>query len=314
MLSTSNAQQEGQYSLYMYNEGVYNPAYAGLNEVLSITGVYRTQWAGLSNAPEHQYVHVQSPLFITGGGVGFLFEHDQAGVEKDLKLFGEYAHYIPLNNALTLSLGLRAGIRQKTLDGAALRTPQGNYESGSIDHNDGRLPVTNVNEIQPEAGAGLYLMHEQFEFGFGVTNLMESSFTLADNMSTGVTYDLDRTYFVSGRYHQELNEDFLLIPTFLVKSNTTQTQIDVNVMLNFRDLYQVGLGIRGVDQESQDAVLLSGGMRLSEQFMAVYAYDMTLSELKSVSSGSHEILLRYTLNKPIGKGRLPKIIYNPRYY
>ena len=47
----SNAQQDPQYTQYMYNMNVLNPAYAGTTEGLAIGVLYRSQWAGLDGGP-----------------------------------------------------------------------------------------------------------------------------------------------------------------------------------------------------------------------------------------------------------------------
>jgi hypothetical protein len=97
-----------------------------------------------------------------------------------------------------------------------------------------------------------------------------------------------------------------------VKSNISQTQIDFSLTTRYNENIFVGTSFRGYHSESLDAVALIGGFKLNEKITIGYSYDLTLSNLSTVSNGSHEILINYNLGKPIGKGKPPKIIYNPR--
>ena len=42
------AQQDPAYSMYVFNGLFINPAYAGSHEVVSLMGIYRQQWVGLT--------------------------------------------------------------------------------------------------------------------------------------------------------------------------------------------------------------------------------------------------------------------------
>ena len=110
----------------------------------------------------------------------------------------------------------------------------------------------------------------------------------------------------------EISRKLSLHPSVLVRSDAVQTQTDFSLTAKFNDNIFGGVSLRGYNSESIDAAAILAGFRLSEKTTFMYAYDMTLSGLRDVSNGSHEVGLRYNLNKPIGAGRLPRIIYNPR--
>jgi len=99
----------------------------------------------------------------------------------------------------------------------------------------------------------------------------------------------------------------------LVKSNISQTQIDFSVIVKYNDNIFLGTSFRGYNSDNTDALVLMTGIKLSEKIRLAYAYDLSLSSLNTVNSGSHEILLNYNLGKPIGKGKPPRVIYNPRF-
>ena len=111
----------------------------------------------------------------------------------------------------------------------------------------------------------------------------------------------------------ELNRSLLLKPYAQVKSDLVQTQAEIDALLYFKEKFFVGGGYRGFASASQDAVVIMAGLKLNENWTLAYAYDATLSVLKTVTTGSHEILLNYNFGKPIGKGVPPRIIYNPRF-
>ena len=85
-------------------------------------------------------------------------------------------------------------------------------------------------------------------------------------------------------------------------------------MLRWRENIFAGASFRGFGNNSKDAAMLIAGLKLNEKTTLAYAFDVPLSPLNTVNRGSHELLLRYSLNKPIGIGKLPPVIYNPRFF
>src|SRR5690606_37354528 len=101
-------------------------------------------------------------------------------------------------------------------------------------------------------------------------------------------------------------------PGAYAKSDLKQTQTELYVLASWNDLAQAMIGYRGLGPRSLDALVLSGGVRLSHKFFLYYAYDVSLSSLSAVQQGTHELMIRYNLGKVIGAGLPPRIIYNPR--
>lgn len=300
-------QQPGHYSLFFMNKMHWNPAYAGLDNSLSITGAFRSQWVGLDGSPTSQNVNLHMPLYIARGGIGINAENDIFGAERLTSASLAYNYQLPLG-AGVLSIGVAGGIVQRSLDGSKLRTPEGNYtEPGIIEHNDDLLPLVEETVIVPTFDAGLFYQSERLEIGVSAKNLLEST---AD-FST-VSLRLVRNYFAIVDAHLELSRAFKLHPSLFVRSDFTQTQTDVGFRLEYNDNIFGGASLRGYNSNSIDAAAILFGLKLSEKFTLAYAYDLTLSDLNVVSNGSHEIMINYNLNKPIGAGRPPNVIYNPR--
>ncbi len=292
----------------MMNKLNWNPAYAGLDHSLSATGLYRTQWDGLDGNPITQNVSVHMPLYIFSSGVGLNLENDELGLERRTTGTLSYNYQLPVGRRGILSLGLSAGIAQRTIDGSRIRTPEGNYTDASVIlHNDDLLPISETSANVTTFGAGLYYYSERFEAGLAARHLTEPVAEL-----DLISLQLKRTLFFTAAGHFSLGQSLSVHPSLLLRSDLAQTQTDLAAIFQYNDNIFGGASFRGYDSDSIDAVALIAGFKLSENITLAYAYDLTLSTLKQVSNGSHEIMLNYNLNQRIGTGRPPKIIYNPR--
>lgn len=301
------AQQAAQYSLYTFNTLQYNPAYAGLDNSLSITGGLRRQWVGLEGSPFSQYINAHLPLYYLRGGAGISFENDALGAEQFTSVLLSYNYQIETGSGVW-ALGVGGGWVQRTLDGQKLRTPDGQYtEPGVIDHEDDLLPLGIETASVTTFTAGLYYQSERIEGGIGVRHLTEPKTPLGQ-----LQLPLSRTYFLNLGFHFDLNGSFTIHPSLMVQSDFAQTQAQAGVMVKYNDNIFGGAAFRGYSNKTIDAAILMAGFKLSEKITLAYAYDLTLSGLSSVSNGSHEIVLNYNLGKRIGAGRPPRIIYNPR--
>ncbi|MFT5167656.1 MAG: type IX secretion system PorP/SprF family membrane protein [Saprospiraceae bacterium] len=305
-------QQAPQYSMYMLNKYSYNPAYAGFDNSLSVTGVIRKQWVGLDSSPSTQNINAHMPVYYLGGGLGINLENDELGAERNASASISYNYMIPVSKASTFSIGIAAGIIQKSIDGTNLRAPQGDYsEPPSIIHNDDLIPTGKVSSIAPLINAGVYFHNEKFEIGLASSNIAEPKTSLEGFSLAEITYV--RNYFANLAFNFEVGRNFTLQPSVLLKSDLVETQIEFSTIARYNDNIFGGVSFRGYNSNSFDAVVILAGYKLNENLTLSYAYDITLSGLSEVSRGSHEIMLNYNLNKNIGKGRLPKIIYNPRF-
>ncbi len=305
--SLAYSQQPAQYSLYMLNPMGFNPAYVGLDNSLSITGVFRRQWAGLNGSPTTQNLSAHAPVYLLSGGLGINIENDALGARQFTSASLAYAYQKPLLGG-TISLGLSGGMLQYQLDGSKIRTPDGDYsEPGNINHNDDKLPLSAENVMVPAFHAGIYFINEWMDAGFAVRNLNEGEAAFST-----INLSLQRSFNFNLGFRFYVGDDLAVQPSALVRSDLTQTQTDLSVILRYNDNIFGGASLRGYNANSLDAVAIIAGFKLSEKITLAYAYDLTLSDLSAVSNGSHEITLNYNLNKVFGKGRLPGVIYNPR--
>ncbi|MCB0637255.1 MAG: PorP/SprF family type IX secretion system membrane protein [Lewinella sp.] len=301
------AQQPAQYATYMLDPLRYNPAYAGLDHSLSLTGTYRQQWVGLDGNPTGQRLSAHLPLYFLSGGLGFQWENDRIGAHQYALFSGAYNYQRDLSAGI-LSFGISGGYAQWRLDGDVLRTPDGLYtEPGVIEHNDDLLSSVTDNGATMTFGAGLYFQGERIEGGVSVDNINQPVIGMA-------LFDIQlrRTYYASVLARFEVGSTLVLQPSAWLRTDAVETQVDFSLTAFYNDNIFGGASFRGYSQSTIDAVSILAGFRLSPNLMLAYAYDLGLSSLRTVHNGSHELVLKYNLNKTIGAGRPPAIIYHPR--
>jgi len=309
-----SAQQAPQYSLFSLNKYNFNPAYAGLDNSLSITGVYRKQWVNLPGSPSQQNVNAHLPIYRLNGGFGINIENEEQGPERTTSATASYNYWMPIGKQHLLTIGLSGGLLEKSLDGTRLRAPDGIYsdEPNTIEHNDGSLPLSEVRAMAPIFNAGVYFQSQEFEIGLSVTNLTESQISLMGG-DAETKISLNRNYFLIFAGNLEIGSTLTLHPSLLVKSDLIEHQMEISALLKYNDNIFGGASFRGYNSNTADAVAIIAGFKLNPKMTVAYAYDLTLSALQSVSNGSHEIMVNYNLNKAIGAGIPPDIIYNPRF-
>ncbi len=308
------AQQSPQYSLFMLNPYSVNPAYAGLENTLVATGVYRQQWSGLKGAPLTQHVNAHLPLYIIRSGVGLKVENDAIGAHRTTQALLSYDYQIELGRSALLSLGASAGYMQYALDGDKLRAPQGTYvePGGVFTHDDDYLPEGKVQAGTPIFEAGIYLQARSLELGAAI----QPVFSPVLKVGGSEPFQLQpiRQYLFSAAYTIGVGEDVKIKPAVLVKNDARETQMELSALIRWRENIFVGGSFRGFTQTAKDAAVILAGLKISEKTTLAYAFDIPLSPLNAVNRGSHELLLRYSLNQPIGAGKLPPVIYNPRFF
>lgn len=303
-------QQTAQTSLYNQNLLTYNPAYAGSKIGLYADGSFRYQWLDLEGAPVSQFLSAHMAIPKYTAGFGFSLVNDRIGAENNFSVNLAFSKWLDLGR-LGLSLGLDAGIAQKSLDGTALVTPEGSYNSLSEpnSHTDSHLITESNGSIALNLGAGIFIKSRFTEGGISVRNILPKKFSLGaeeDIIEEGAHfYGFLRHYFA-------LVYNIDLIPSLLFKSDLVSHQLDAQIMAQYRDFIQFGIGFRGYNNRTQDALVFLAGYRVNKDLRIAYSYDLTLSRLQNFQSGSHEVGISYrfgSLLSPSGG----KVRYNPRF-
>jgi type IX secretion system PorP/SprF family membrane protein len=282
--SISYAQQDAQYTQYMYNTISVNPGYAGSRDVLSLTGLYRTQWVGLDGAPKTMTFSAHSPLRNNKLGLGVSLVRDQIWIQDETYIDIDFSYTINTSKTGQLAFGLKAGAHLLNID--FTRT---NPENSTDDNFDVSNNID--NKFSPNVGFGIYYHTDKFYLGYSAPTLLRTKFY--DDEVSSISYlakDRINHYLIAG-YVFELSADLKLKPAVLFKAVAgAPLQMDLSGNLLLNEKLTLGLAYRW------DAAL-SGliGFQLSDGLMIGYAYDWETTELNNYNSGSHEIILRYEL-------------------
>ena len=273
------AQQDPQYTQYMYNPATINPAYAGSVDHLQFFGLYRTQWVGLEGAPKTAYLSGTTPLTDNGLGMGFHFKNDHLGVMDENSLSIDLAYTVDLNYQYKLAFGLKG-------TGSLLDV---NYDKLHI--YDGSDPVAedNIkNKFSGNVGAGVYLYSDKAYAGLSVPMILSS------NVYNDNDYRVmkEKTHFyLMGGYVFELNPEIQFKPAALVKVMTgAPLQVDVTANFLFYEKFTLGAAYRWDASVSGLA-----GFQVSDGLFIGYTYDADTSKLAKYHSGSHEIFMKFEL-------------------
>jgi len=289
------AQQDAQFSMNMFNRLAINPGYAGTNQALCATVLYRDQWDKFSGAPKTGLLSVDYGR-ILHGGLGVTVDQDMLGFDKTLKAKLAYSFHLPLGPAGTLGIGLDFGMIQKSLNGNFIAPDGTSTNSGG--GTDQAIPWSGTSATTYDVGFGLYYTTPKFYVGLSSLHLPEQTITTTGGAGSGLynfNYIVSRHYYVMAGYTFTLNEMFELTPSILTKSNASATQLDVNLLAKWNHLIFLGVSYR-----LSDAVV--GIVGLERPFNGGkstvkfgYSYDVTLSNLSKYNKGTHEIMLGYCM-------------------
>lgn len=294
-----------QNSLYLVDLYQVNSAYGGLDNTLSVNFNYRDQWGGITGHPRQFLVNAHLPVVIWNGGVGAFLKSDRLG-GLSLTSAGVSYNRILKQESGVISFGSSLGITQARLDGSAIITPQGIYEPGLIDHQDLLLGNRLDRGIRLDYDLSLFIGHEKFDLGISISNLFFPDQGVGDT-----SIDNSKNITAIGRYPVRLL-DMILYPSVLIKTDLQSYQTDLSCIAKSGNVFG-GLSLRGYNSQSLDAVVIIAGIEFNRNYTLSYSYDVGLNEIGSFSGGSHELNINYNLNRLLGIGLPPEIIYNPRY-
>ena len=276
--TVSYAQQDAQFTQYMYNTIVINPAYAGSRGALSIFALHRTQWVGLDGAPVTNTFSVNTPIENSNLGIGVSLLNDRIGPTNENNLSADISYTIHTSETFKLSFGLKATASIFNLDINKLNPmDQGDPQFHDLD-----------NVISPNLGAGVYFHSEKTYVGFSVPNFIEKR--LYDDNSVSVYKQKANYYLIAGHVVQ-LSSSVKFKPSILSKmvmGAPFQTDFSGNFLFN--EKFVLGASYRWNGNVSALA-----GFKISDKLYLGYGYDMETNKLANYNSGSHEIFLRFEL-------------------
>ncbi|MFV5696552.1 type IX secretion system membrane protein PorP/SprF [Flavobacterium sp. LB3P122] len=284
----SFAQQDAQFTQYMYNTININPAYAGSRGALSIFALHRTQWVGLEGAPVTNAVSINTPLNGNNLGLGVSIINDKIGPTKENTISADLSYTVPTSETYKLSFGIKATANLFDLD--VTRLNPADDDPSLHDYN---------NKFSPNIGAGIYWHSNRAYVGLSVPNFIETN--RYDDNQVAIFKEQINYYLIAG-YVFNLNNYIKFKPAVLSKMvKGAPLQFDVSGNFMFNDKFVVGVAYRW-----SAAISAMVGFQVSEGLYMGYGYDHETTNLDNYNSGSHEIFLRYELFKNYKKITTPR--------
>ena len=272
------AQQDTQFTQYMYNTTNINPAYAGSRGVMSVFGLYRTQWVGLDGAPETSSFSVNTPITNSNLGVGISVINDRIGPTNENNFSADLSYTIPVSAFSKLSFGIKGTANLFNLDLNKLSPEhQGDRQFQDLD-----------NKFSPNIGAGIYWHSDKAYVGLSVPNFIETNRFSDDD--TAIFKEKINYYFIAGYvFNLDQYEYIKFKPTVLTKMvDGAPLQVDLSANFLFNDKFTVGAAYRWSAAWSAMA-----GFQITDGLFLGYSYDRETTNLSNYNSGSHEIFLRF---------------------
>ena len=280
----SHAQQDAQFTQYMYNTIVINPAYAGSRETMSIFALHRTQWIGLDGAPVTNNFSIHTPINESNVGLGLSIVNDKIGPSDENNIAVDFSYSINTSERYKLSFGLKASVNLLNVDFSKLHI----YNPG-----DPRFQYNVDNQFSPNIGAGIYMHSDKTYFGISAPYLLETKhfdISANNNASSFIAVEKIHYYFIAGHVF-DLGASVQFKPSFLAKlvqGAPLQLDFSGNFLINKK--VTAGLAYRW--DASFSAMI---GFQASDSWFIGYAYDLDSTKLDNYNSGSHELFLRYEL-------------------
>lgn len=288
---SASAQQDAQFSQYMFNTMAFNPAYAGRSGYLNASLLYRAQWVGFEGAPQTQTLTANTALKNRSLAVGGTLYNDVIGPEQRFGFYGTFAYRIIFPKS-KLSFGVNAGfdIFQGTFSTLDL-----------IDNNDEAFVADVKGKFMPNAGFGIYYFSEKYYFGLSSPKLVQNSIYEAVDGTPTNGKQLISYYFTAG-YVFTINRDVKFKPAILFKfTKNAPAQLDVNLNFLFLEKFWVGAMYR---HNAAWGILIQ--YNINDQIRFGYSLDFSTYELQSYNNGTHEFMFSYDFGYNRTKIRSPR--------
>ncbi|QTE24148.1 PorP/SprF family type IX secretion system membrane protein [Polaribacter cellanae] len=288
---SAKAQQDPQYTQYMYNMNIINPAYAGSYDVLSINLLGRSQWVGIDGAPRTLTMGINSPVG-KNVGLGLSVIVDEIGPVQEQNVYGDFSYTLKVGENAKLALGLKAGFTFFNICLPCLETVNGG---------DQAFVNQNANKIMPNIGAGAFYYTNKFYAGLSIPNLLKTFHFDKKGGQISRASETNHFFFTSG-YVFDLSNDVKLKPSTMIKAaEGSPLSIDFSGNVLLYDKLEFGLSYR-LD-ESVSALI---NIRASNTLRIGYAYDYTLTNLGNYNSGSHEVFVLFNFDFERNKIKSPR--------
>ena len=273
-----SAQQEPQYTQYMYNPSQINPAYSGSMGYASVFGLYRTQWVGLDGAPKTANLGFHNPIENSKLGYGINILNDRIGPSELTYMNVDISYTLLFGENSRLAFGLKGGGELINIDYSKLSQ----YNQGDA------LFQNNLNRFSPNIGAGIYYYTDNTYVGFSVPMLLNTVFY--DEVAVSTANRRQNFYLTAGKVY-DLNYYIKFKPALVTKIvSGAPLQLDLTANFLINEKFTAGIAYRM-------SAALSGlvGFQVTDQLFIGYGYDRETTRLSNFNSGSHELFLKFDL-------------------
>ena len=291
-ITKTKAQQDPQYTQYMYNMSVINPAYAGSKETVSGGVLYRQQWVGIEDAPTTGTFFMHSPVG-RNVGLGLSIISYKIGPLEENNFYADFSYTLNLGGEHKLAFGLKAGATMHKIDFTGI--------PATLPQTDPIFESSNPNTTFLNLGTGLFYYTNKFYVAFSVPNMLKSKYLDFNGRQYGTDV---LHYFLTGGYVFDINPNLKFKPFAMVKTSiNAPVSFDLSTNFMLYDKFEMGATYRLEDSfGAMINVAVSPTLRIG------YAYDRVVSDIGVISPSSHEVILLYDLNFP------KKVSRSPRYF
>jgi type IX secretion system PorP/SprF family membrane protein len=288
----AEAQQDPNYTQYMYNLSVINPAYAGSKDNISGGVLYRQQWVGIEGAPTTGTFFLHSPVGKKVG-LGFSAVNDRIGPVEETNLYGDFSYTLDLGGEHKLAFGLKAGLTMHKIDFNSI------YPTLPDVNPSDPFSAANPNSTFLNVGSGVFYYTDKYYVSFSVPNMLKSKYLDFSGREYGTEV---LHYFLTGGYVFDLNPNLKFKPFAMIKSSlNAPTSFDVSTNFLLYDKLELGATYR-----LEDSFGAMVNFAITPSLRIGYAYDHVMSDLNVVTPASHEFMLLFDINLTKKVSRSPR--------
>jgi len=298
----ARAQQQAQFTQFMYNQLYYNPAYAGVRGMPSFTVLYRNQWMGFQGAPISKLLSFNTPVFGNRVGIGITAFNQSTGIFNIWEGIMAYSYHIKINENSSFRFGMQGEITHFGID----------FSDPSVivrDSNDPSIREDKfVSEYRGNFGVGIHLQLKQMFIGLSVPSFFPSQIGFNTNPEVAKTAEEATHYYFMTGIMLPISRTVQIKPVLLAKYvDGAPLSMDVNLSFVFNLVFTAGVSYRFGGLAGGDSFDLLALYQLKKLAIGM-AYDIPTSEIKEYTSGSLEVLLRYDFIKETTD------MANPRFF
>ncbi len=290
------AQQDPEFTHYMYNQKIINPGYVNdTPETLHFGAFFRKQWVDVIGNPTTYSFFSHLPL-SSKLEAGVSFVNDEIGEDalKENNVTADLAYILKISEKTKISLGLKAGATFLNTDFSRFR-----LESG--DASTDPAYSQNINETYPTLGAGAFLFTNNYYVGLSTPNFLQSKHLNDANGIQRIGGEEIHLYLTGG-YIFKVSQSLKVKPSFLLRTVAgSSAMVDLSANFLYLNRFEAGVSYRYDDSIS---ALMSIDITTNLKFG--YAYDYTTTNLGNYTSGTHEIFLLYNLDLFKGHNKSPR--------